>query len=132
VFGTVTGYTITATNQILFTVQTGPGSGTLQSLAAFGAPSTYECRFSRINRSNSVLNRTFVVTPVLSGTPPVVTGIQTVNQVATGPFLSQGKFNISFPAFIPYGNVGLATLGERRMGKALSLYPGRARRRPEI
>jgi hypothetical protein len=56
----------------------------------------------------------------------------TVNPVATGPWIGNGRFNITIPSFIAYAQAGTAVLGERRMGKVLSHYPGRSRRRPEI
>jgi hypothetical protein len=130
VFGTVTGYSQNTTDNVTFTVQPGPGSAALASLIAAGMPATYDVRFSKLNYSKSVLNRTFVCTPTPAGGP--VTGLTTVQPVATGPFISGGRFNITIPQFIAYANIGQVSLGERRMGKALSLYPGRGRRKPVI
>ena len=132
VFGTVTGYTQNAGDQVSFVCQTTKGSALFSTLVAANTPATYEVRISKLNYSHSVLNRTFVVTVTYSAGPPVVQQLVTVGPVATGIFLANGRFNISVPLFVAYANSGSISLGERRMGKVLSHYPGRGRRRPEI
>jgi hypothetical protein len=132
VFGTVTGYTQLATNQIQFTVQTTAGSANFATLFNVGQPSTFECRISKLNRSNSNLNRSWVVAPTTIVGPPVVNQITTQAPIGTGEFQAPGKFNISIGTFIAYSVAGPTTLGERRMGKVLGHYPGRRPRRPVI
>lgn len=132
-FGPVTGYTVGAGFLITFNVQASAGSAPLQNLISnANAPSTYECKFSKLNYSHSELNRSFVVAPVVPVAPATVTQLVTVGPVAAGPFLAAGKFNISVTGFIAYAVAGPIVLGERRMGKRLGLYPGRGRRRPVI
>jgi hypothetical protein len=132
VFGAVTSYSQNAQDQVTFVCQTGPGSGLFSTIFSATNPQTYECRISKINYSHSVLNRTFVVIPTYSVGPPVVQTLTTVGPVATGPFLANGRFNVSLPVFVQYAVAGQIVLGERRMGKVLSHYPGRGKRRAEI
>jgi hypothetical protein len=124
VFGTVTGYTYNAmTGYVTFNCVIDTASSPVGVLAA---KPTWEVRFSKLNHSYSDLNRTFVCT-VTAGPPFTLT---TVNQVAAGPFLSPGRFNIVVPAFLGYAAYGDVSLGERRMGRPIGRYPGRRSKRP--
>jgi hypothetical protein len=125
-FGSVTGYTVSAiTGLVTFTCTPASASSAPSTL---DPTKTYEVRFSKINRSYSDLNRTFVCN--VSVGPPLQ--FTTVNQVAAGPFLSPGRFSLSIPGYTAYGSFGYATLGERRMGRPIGRYPGRARKRPTV
>lgn len=122
VFGTVLSYTIqTPVPYVTFSVVPDKTSATLASLQN----PTYESRISKLNRSSSNLNRTWVV-EIGSAT------ITTLQPIGTGPFIAAGRFNISVPLFISYASQGDVKLGERRMGRPLSHYPGRGRRKPVI
>jgi hypothetical protein len=89
-------------------------------------------RFSKINKSNSVLNRTItclIDAPVAPATVP--TQITTLYPISAGPFTSFGRFYLNMGNFIQYTNYAVnPQLGERRMGKVIGIYPGRGRRRP--
>lgn len=130
--GVITNYTQNGIDQVVFTVQVVAGSQPVASLIGPALPTTYECRVSKLNYSHSTLNRSFVVVPSSVTGPPLVTTLQTVGPVATGPFISNGFFRINPPTFVGYATAGPASLGERRMGKVLSHYPGRARRKAVI
>lgn len=116
-FGTVNGYTINMDGTVTFAVAISQGS---QPVPTTTDP--YSVRFSKLNNSKSTLNKTIVcVSP--NGT------ISTVAPIATGPFVAKGRFYINPPAFIAYGGAGPSSLGERRMGKYLGLYPGKSARK---
>jgi len=85
--------------------------------------SVFQCAFSKINKSESVLNDTFLVerTGALE--------LTTVQQVGVGPFATKGKFNYRAVTFTRYAETGAISLGERRMGKSPGLIPGRSRAR---
>jgi hypothetical protein len=77
--------------------------------------------FSKINKSNSILNRALLVQ---------VTGVNevtTIQQVGAGPFESKGRFNYRAVGFTAYKETGSISVGERRMGKPLNRTPGRSR-----
>lgn len=83
-----------------------------------------QVRFSRLNRSNSVLNRS-ILCQVVNATTLV-----SVAPHAATAIVSTGRFNYRGTSFIPYARLGSVSLGERRMGKPLNRYPGRAAVRP--
>lgn len=112
-------YTSAADNRVTFTLKN-PGMpaatvGTIQSV-----------RFSKFNRSNSILNRALLVTV------DDVTHLTTVNPIGAGPMTSKGRFNFRAPAFVGYANTGSISLGERRMGAPLDRSPGRSKAKPLI
>lgn len=123
-YGLVNSYVINANGTITFSVTPGFGSA---ALATLDQTQIYECQISKLNRSDSVLNRSLVLL-VTSAAPPYT--LTTVQPIACGPFSSAGKFNITQPTFIAYDSFPSIKIGERRMGKALGLLPGRGKRRP--
>jgi hypothetical protein len=129
VFGSVTGWTVNAGGTLTFTLVLDPNSAVPATLPQLNTLNPVSVRFSKINYSHSVLNRTFVCTVNQTLVAPIVLTCTTVGPVATGPFIASGRFSITTPAFIPYVNIGKRSLGERRMGKVLGLYPGRSRRK---
>lgn len=115
--GVVTTYVADANDIVTFTL-----AGTGMPVATVGTVQLV--RFSKINRSNSVLNRQMLVEVVSQ------TQLRTVNQIATGPFGSKGRFNFRATAFVPYAGINAVSLGKRAMGKAIGHSPGRAKARP--
>lgn len=115
--GTVTNYTVTADGIVTFTLG---GAG----MPAATVGTLQQIRFSKLNRSNSVLNRSILC---------AVTNANTVVSVAPHAavaFESQGRFNFRGVSFVGYNQTGSISVGERRMGRPLNRYPGRAKARP--
>lgn len=85
--------------------------------------SVFQMSFSKINKSESVLNDSFLVerTGALE--------VTTVQQIGVGPFASKGRFNYRGVQFVRYFDTGSISVGERRMGKPLNRTPGRSRAR---
>lgn len=119
-FGTVTGYVVNAGGTVTLTIAPAVNSG-----AAPAGTGPFAARFSRINRSNSILNRVIPCTYNAGAST-----LTTVYPVGAGPFQAGGRFKIPVTQFVPYFSVNQIRTGERRMGKAGNLYPGRAKRRP--
>lgn len=90
--------------------------GTLPALG-----SVTQMSFSKINKSESVLNGTFLVerTGALE--------VTTIQQIGVGPFQSKGRFNYRSTIFTKYSATGSISIGERRMGKVSGHIPGRSR-----
>ncbi len=125
-FGTVTTYTTNSNGTVTLSLNPSSTSG-----SAPPDGSVVSARFSRINHSRSVLNRTFPCVYAGPTTNPVGPAtLTTTNAVSAGPVNGIGRFKVSVTAFVPYAAITSVELGERRMGKALNLYPGRAKRRP--
>jgi hypothetical protein len=122
VIGQVSSYAINNNDTVTFTV--------LPVKNAAGYPavgSIWPVRFSKINNSKSVLNRTLVC-QILSPTTMI-----TVNPIATGIWTGVGQFSINVsPTFTGYNNVQTISLGERRMGRPIGRYPGRRSRRARV
>jgi hypothetical protein len=119
-YGLVTGYVINPNGTVTLSVQPTAGSG--PAPVSIGP---WSVRCSRINKSNSILNRTFVYTyNIANGT------FTSLNPIGAAPFTGTGKFKLSVTAFTPYATIWQTELGQRRMGKVTGLYPGRGRRRP--
>jgi hypothetical protein len=117
-YGVVLNYTQNINDTINFQLQVNPttplpAAGTIVSV-----------RFSKINGSKSILNRTILCSVSDAST------LTSISPIGVGPFTAKGKFSVSFTQFLGYNSLGSVTLGERRMGKVLGRYPGRARRRP--
>jgi hypothetical protein len=115
--GTVSNYVVAPSGIVTFTVS--PTTGLLPTDG-----NLYQVRFSRLNRSTSVLNRSILC----SVTGP--TTLTSVNAHAASPFISAGRFNLRIPSFIGYNQTGSISVGERRMGRPLNRYPGRRRAQP--
>lgn len=117
--GRVADYIVTAAGVIRFTIIKDGGADLV-------AGKNVTVRFSRINHSKSVLNDSFlcyVVDP---------THVETVNEIAAGPFITAGRFNVRVPAFTAYSGCEVPSLGERRMGAPLGHYPGRRKARQRV
>lgn len=112
-------YVPDADNRIVFTLEA-PG----MPVATVGT--IQQVRFSKFNRSNSILNRALLVSV------DNVTQVTSVNPIGAGPLTSKGRFNFRAPAFTAYANTGSISLGERRMGAPLDRYPGRSKAKPLI
>jgi len=115
--GQVIGYTTDVDGHVVFTL------GALnRPLPA--ADTIIPMQFSRINASDSPLNKALQVTVV---TP---TTVRTVRQVAAGPFKSKGRFIFRDTIFVRYNQTGSISIGRRRMGRPLNRAPGRSGVRP--
>ena len=117
--GVVSGYVENADGSVTFTVSTDGGK-------ALVANQLVTIRFSRINHSESVLNRALlckVLTP---------TTVKTAAPIAAGPFNDEGRYNLRVPTFVGYSGCSDPVLGQRRMGAPLGHYPGRAQARPRV
>lgn len=81
-------------------------------------------KFSRLNKSQSVLNK------LLACTVEDATSFITREPIAAGAFKSKGRFQISVPSFVGYAGMEVPSLGERRMGAPLLHLAGRAKAKP--
>lgn len=115
--GTVTTYVAGVDGRVTFTLGTN-----IAAVAPVG--SVISIRFSGLNRRSSTLNKSLIV-EVLTGT-----SVRTVNQVATGPFLSQGRFNFRGTTFTQYAGVTNISAGRRAQGRPFDQLPGRSSARP--
>lgn len=117
--GKVLNYTIDADLRVTFQVAT-----TLGTLPPVG--SIISVRFSKINRSQSVLNKQLNVEVATATT------LKTVNQIAAGPFLGQGAFNYRGTSFVRYFQLQNVGLGRRAQGKPIGRGVGRSKVRPLV
>lgn len=117
--GPVTNYVVGPDNLVTFTLGA-PG----MPLASIGTQQ--QVRFSRLNQSKSVLNKS-ILCMVLSQT-----SLLTVAPHAAGGITSTGRFNFRGTSFVGYWNLGSVSLGERRMGKPLDRSPGRRSVQPTV
>lgn len=101
--GTVT-LLVTPKNQILL-----PAAGT--NLAV---------KFARLNRSKSPLNRSLVCTVAVGGA-----ALDTIQQVAVGPFETKGTYIATVFGFIPYAALSYYRLTHRKTGRPFGVGPGR-------
>lgn len=76
-------------------------------------------KFSRINKSKSVLNDQFQVV-VVDGNH-----VRTIDPVAAGPFFASGTYTIRALSFLQYAQVYSIKLGRRQQGRPIGLLPGR-------
>lgn len=81
-------------------------------------------KFSRINKSKSVLNK------LLPCTVEDAVSFITREPVAAGPFQTKGRFQISVTAFVGYAGMEVPSLGRRSMGSPLLHLAGRSKARP--
>lgn len=111
--GVVTNYVTNGNGTITFTVASTNG-------VAMPAPGTrIQANFANLNHSNSVLNRSLVVTVVDAVT------LTTVQQVAASAFASAGTFVIPVKGFIPYALAGYNKLSRRKTGRPFGAGRGR-------
>jgi hypothetical protein len=129
IFGSVTNVTYSVEGIPTFTLVLDSASALPTVLPGVNTTATYAMRISKVNHSQSLLNRTWVVYVTYAAGPPVVLTATSVSAVAAANFYAPGRFAISPASFIRYNSFGKRTLGERRMGKVLGLYPGRSRRK---
>lgn len=115
--GKVTDYLVNDDELVQFTVARVSG-------AAMPIGSTVTVKFAKLNQSKSVLNRALLCT-VTSATT-----IVTNAPIAAGAFTCEGIFSIRQVVFVGYNETGSISLGERRMGRPLNLYPGRSKAHP--
>lgn len=111
--GDVSGYVVGTDHRVTFT------------LAAPGIPVQWvgtrqQIRFSRFGNGKSILNRSLLC-DIVSTTEAV-----TVKKVGADPTSSTGHYNFRATSIVGYSNTGSISLGERRMGRPLNRYPGRA------
>lgn len=111
--GDVSGYAVGTDHRVTFT------------LAAPGIPVQWvgtrqQIRFSRFGNGKSILNRSLLC-DITSTTQAV-----TVQKIGADPTSTTGKYNFRATSLVLYSNTGSISLGERRMGKVLNRYPGRA------
>lgn len=115
--GSVINYTTQTDGRVLFqlagVVGPMPGAGTDVSV-----------KFSRLNKSQSVLNK------LLPCTVEDATSFISREPIAAGAFKSKGRFSISVPDFVAYAGMEVPSLGERRMGSPLLHLAGRAKAKP--
>lgn len=109
---------VSAGNDIVTFTLPAPG----MPLATVGT--TQQIRFSGFNNANSVLNRQLLCEVLTQ------TSVRTVKSIASGPMNAPGRFNFRGIAFVGYAQTGSISLGERRMGRPLDRYPGRAKAKP--
>ncbi len=83
-----------------------------------------QVRFSKFHASKSPLNRSLLVRVVNATT------LETVQPIGCDPTSSTGHFNHRATAFVGYSALTGITVGERRMGRPLNRYPGRAPAKP--
>lgn len=115
--GNVINYTTQTDGRVLFqlaaVVGTMPAAGT-----------DVLVKFSRLNKSRSVLNK------LLPCTVDDAVTLITREPIAAGAFASKGRFQISVPAFVGYAGMEVPSLGKRAMGSPLLHSPGRAKAKP--
>lgn len=120
--GDVTDYVTGADGRITFTVQATNGVA-LPTPTPPATIVTMDIRFSRINNSKSVLNRTLVCDIL---TP---TSMRTRNVVAASDFTGAGTYVAKVTGLIPYAVLDYYKLARRATGRPFGLTPGRARAR---
>lgn len=117
--GVVTGYTSQDDGTVIFNVVRDGG-------APLVADEQHQIRFSRINKSNSVLNQSLLCFVIDA------THVQTAHPIACGPFLSRGRFNLRKTGFVAYAGCEVPSLGMRRMGAPNSRSPGRSKAKARV
>ena len=83
-----------------------------------------QVRFSKFHDSNSVLNRSLLVTVEDANT------LKTTQPIACSATSSKGHFNFRGTSFIAYASSDSISLGQRAMGRPLSRRPGRSKVKP--
>lgn len=116
--GVVTNYVTNPNGTITFTVSV--SNGVAMPLAG----TRIQANFANLNHSNSVLNRSLVVTVVNATT------LTTVQQVAASAFESEGTFVLPMKGFIPYALAGYNKLSRRKTGRPFGAGRGRLSARP--
>jgi len=117
--GKVSGYEFNPGGTVTFTVLKDFGANLV-------AGEQHQVRFSRINGSKSVLNRSLLC--VVSD----ATHLTTTLPIAAGDFQTAGRFNLRRPTFCAYAGCEVPSLGMRRMGSPLFRSPGRAKAKARV
>lgn len=115
--GAVINYTTQTDGRVLFQL-----AGITGPMPAAGTD--VNVKFSRINKSRSVLNK------LLPCTVDDATSFISREPIAAGAFTSKGRFQISVPAFVGYAGMEVPSVGKRSMGSPLLHSPGRAKAKP--
>ena len=114
--GRVLSYTVGTDGLVTFTLDPADG-GIKAPLPAFNVV----IQFSRFHNSRSPLNGQILCEVVDALT------LKTVKPIGVSPTSSTGHYIYRVTGFIPYASSDSISLGERRMGRPLDRYPGRAR-----
>jgi len=117
--GVVTNYAISNTNIVTFTLEA-PG------ITVTPITPQFQVRFSKLNHSNSLLNKSILVQKVSN------TELVSVFPHAAGAFGSKGRFNFRATDFVQYADVNSISLGKRQMGKSLFLSVARGKVKPTV
>lgn len=117
--GNVVGYTANVDKTITFNLEITEGPAITEP-----AGTKLRIKCSRLNNSNSALNRDFTVTVVDE------TNVKTVRQVAALPFLNAGTFIMEQKTFRTYTGVQYVILGKRSMGRPIGRSPARRKALP--
>lgn len=112
--GNVTGYTSNANQTVTLNVT--PTNG----VAMPAAGRRLAIKFARINRSNSILNRSLVC--VIEAGEAAVT---TTELIAVAPFENAGSYVATIKGFIPYAALSYYKLAKRKTGRPFGVAPGR-------
>lgn len=115
--GSVINYTTQLDGRILFQL-----AGVTGPMPAAGTD--VMVKFSRLNKSRSVLNK------LLPCTVEDAVSFITREPVAAGVFTGKGRFLISVGAFVGYAGMEVPSLGRRAMGAPLLHLAGRAKAKP--
>jgi hypothetical protein len=112
--GTVPNYVTGVDGRITFTLTNVVG-------AALVPGKVVQLRFSRLNAGKSPLNRQLMVEVL---TP---TTVRTVDPVAAGPFIGQGRYSFRATEFYRYAQLYDVKLGRRQQGRPFGQLPGRGK-----
>lgn len=116
---TVTGYTSDTNELVTFTL-----ADALPETIAVNQ--IFTARFSRLNNSKSVLNRTLLVKKLTATT------VITTSPIAAGKFTGEGKLSYRATEFVAYASTGPVTPGKLAMGKPLNRLASRLKARPRL
>lgn len=111
--GNCVGYVQNPTGTITFSL------ANLTGVALPAAGTKVQAFFARLNNSNSVLNRSILCRVVDATT------LESVQQIAAGPYLSQGTFYVNSPLFFRYALVAYRKLAARKTGRPTGVGRGR-------
>jgi hypothetical protein len=114
--GKVTGYVLNDTGTVTLTLV--PQNGVPLPVAG----TRLAVSFARINRSKSILNRTFVCV-----VQPGATTVETTELIGAFPFETEGTYIAKVTGFIPYAALSYYKLSKRATGRPFGVAPGRAR-----
>lgn len=89
-----------------------------------GGTRNIEIRFSGFNNRSSILNRQVLCEWIDA------THVKSVRVIGASVMTNPGRYNYRAVSFVGYNNTSSISLGERRMGRPLNRYPGRAKAMP--